>query len=159
GAVGTGTGASPVPTDGQEHVLLLTLHHIITDGWSMRVLTHEVTALYQASVSGQSSLVGFIGSGTGASPVPTAPDHRLPPLPIQYADYALWQREWLQGTTLQQQLHYWRMQLQGAPSLLSLPTDYSRPPIQTIQGATLTKLVPSSLLEQLKMLSQQANVT
>ncbi|HEX3643951.1 MAG TPA: amino acid adenylation domain-containing protein, partial [Ktedonobacteraceae bacterium] len=98
----------------QEHVLLLTMHHIITDGWSNEVLVRELSTLYQAFLIGQSS--------------------PLAPLPIQYADYALWQREWLQGEVLEGQLAYWRKQLREV-SPLALPTDHPRPAMQTHRGA------------------------
>ena len=98
-----------------EHVVLLTMHHIITDGWSLGVLIKEVAALYRAFAAGE--------------PVP------LPELPVQYADFALWQRERLQGEELERQLGYWRQQLAEAPALLELPTDRPRPPLQTFNGA------------------------
>jgi amino acid adenylation domain-containing protein len=123
----------------QVHVLLLTLHHIITDGWSNQVLEHELTTVYQAFVAGQPS--------------------PLTPLPIQYADYALWQRKWLQENVLEKQLAYWKAQLQGVPAILSLPTDYLRSPTQSFRGAVITKHVPLSLCERLKVLSQQEDVT
>src|SRR4029079_10753694 len=81
----------------EQHILLLTLHHIIADGWSMGVLVREVSLLYTAALNSQAA--------------------DLPPLAIQYADYALWQREWLAGDVLEQQVAYWRDQLAGAPSL------------------------------------------
>src|SRR5262249_26511918 len=81
-----------------KHVLLLTMHHIVSDGWSMGVLMRELTVLYDAFSRGESS--------------------PLPELPVQYADYAVWQREWLQGEVLEQQMKYWREQLQGAPAVL-----------------------------------------
>src|SRR5207249_4058641 len=99
----------------QDHVLLLTTHHIAADGWSIEVLWKEIAALYGSFVSGR-----------GAA---------LPELPIQYADFALWQRTWLQGEILDSQLAYWRNQLAGAPALLELPLDYPRPAIQTYRGA------------------------
>ncbi|MGQ5336344.1 condensation domain-containing protein, partial [Xanthomonas arboricola pv. corylina] len=94
----------------QEHVLLVTQHHIVSDGWSIGVMIGEVSQLYSAFIQGQ-------------------PDP-LPPLAIQYADYAVWQRQWLQGEALQQQLEFWREHLTGAPALLELPTDRPRPAVQ-----------------------------
>ena len=85
----------------QEHVVLLTMHHIVSDGWSVGVLIKEVGALYAAYAAGQES--------------------PLPELPIQYADFALWQRDYLQGEVLDQQLGYWRRQLSGAPSAAGPP--------------------------------------
>ncbi|MFP3526650.1 condensation domain-containing protein, partial [Pantoea sp. SIMBA_072] len=86
------------------HVLLLTLHHLVADGWSLAVLVRELGALYQA-----------FGSGG---------DDPLPALPVQYIDYALWQRRWLSGDALRQQADYWVGQLAGAPALISLPWDH-----------------------------------
>ena len=124
--------------ESQEHVLLQTLHHIITDGWSNGVLVRELTTLYQTKLSGEPS--------------------PLAPLPIQYADYTLWQRAWLQGEALQAQLSYWRSQLAGiAP--LELPTDHPRPPVQTYRGASQEFRLSSVLSEQLVALSEQQNVT
>ncbi|MET3498349.1 amino acid adenylation domain-containing protein, partial [Variovorax boronicumulans] len=101
----------------QEHVLLLTMHHIVSDGWSMGVLINEFSALYAAFSQAQ-------------------PDP-LPALPIQYADYAVWQRRWLAGDVLHRQLDFWRDHLQGAPALLELPTDRPRPPVQDFTGASI----------------------
>src|ERR1043166_3004515 len=123
----------------EEHVLLFTLHHIVTDGWSMEILTREVSALYAAYASG------------GESP--------LPELPIQYADYAVWQRQWLQGEVLEEQLSYWREQLAGVPAVLELPTDHPRPAQQTHRGALLPLQLPSELTAELKQLSQREGVT
>src|SRR6185437_10221197 len=100
-----------------EHIVMLTLHHIVSDGWSMGVLVQEVAALYSAYVQQQ------------ASP--------LPELAVQYADYAHWQRQWLQEAVLGRQLDYWRNQLAGAPTLLALPTDRPRPAVQTHAGASV----------------------
>ncbi|HET7287153.1 MAG TPA: condensation domain-containing protein, partial [Pyrinomonadaceae bacterium] len=99
----------------EEHLLLLTMHHIIADGWSLGVMTRELGALYEAYQAGQSS--------------------PLPELAIQYADFALWQREWLQGEVLDKQLEYWREQLGGALPELELPTDRPRPARQSYRGA------------------------
>jgi amino acid adenylation domain-containing protein len=100
-----------------EHALLLTLHHIASDGWSMGVLVREITSLY-----------GAVRAGT---PSP------LPELPIQYADFAVWQRGWLRGEALERQLAYWREQLAGVPATLDLPTDRPLPPVRTYAGAQL----------------------
>ncbi len=124
--------------DSQKHVFLLTLHHIISDRWSSGILIRELTTLYQAFSSGQPS--------------------PLAPLPLQYADYALWQRQWLQGHVLETQLAYWRKQLAGA-SPLDLLTDYPRPTMQTYRGATLQLLLPLTLQQSLVALSQQTHVT
>ena len=122
----------------QEHVLLLTLHHIITDDWSNQIVMHELSTLYQTHVSGQPS--------------------PLSALPIQYADYALWQRAWLQGEVLTEQLAYWRKHLAGILPL-ALPTDHPRPAVQTYRGALQSLLLPQRLLEALQVLSRQEQVT
>ncbi|HEY9882243.1 MAG TPA: condensation domain-containing protein, partial [Thermosynechococcaceae cyanobacterium] len=122
-----------------EHVVLVTMHHIASDGWSIQVLVREVSALYQAFCSGQPS--------------------PLPELPIQYADFAAWQRQWLQGRVLDTQLAYWRQQLEGAPAVLNLPSDRTRPAVQTFQGATYSFKLPQALSVALKTLSQQEGST
>ncbi len=133
--------------DGQngEYILLLNMHHIISDRWSIRLFFQELSALYQGFTTGQ--------------PV------SLPDLPIQYADFALWQRrQWLAGGQengpfpLQHQLDYWRQQLEDLPTL-SLPTDRPRPPSQTFRGTTCTFTLPPSLAESLRSLSQQEGGT
>jgi amino acid adenylation domain-containing protein len=122
-----------------EHVLLLTMHHIISDAWSTGILIREVAALYGAFHAGNES--------------------PLPALPIQYADFAYWQRERLRGETLDQQLSYWREQLKNAPALLELPTDYPRPSVKTYQGATHSMRLPKRLTQALQSLSQRAGAT
>ncbi|MBW4632889.1 MAG: amino acid adenylation domain-containing protein [Iphinoe sp. HA4291-MV1] len=123
----------------QSHVLLLVMHHIVSDGWSMGVLIHELSALYEAFCAGEPS--------------------PLPELPIQYADFAAWQREWLSGEVLQTQLDYWKQQLAGAPPLLELPTDRPRPAVQTFQGGIEEFQLSWELTLKLKTLSQQSGVT
>jgi amino acid adenylation domain-containing protein len=125
--------------DEQEHALLLVMHHIISDGWSIGVLIAELSALYKAYTSGQQAL--------------------LPELPIQYADYAAWQRGWLQGEVLESQLDYWKERLAGAPGVLELPADYTRPPIQTFRSASITLELPVTLSQSLKALSRRNGVT
>jgi amino acid adenylation domain-containing protein len=122
-----------------EHVLLLTMHHIVSDGWSMNVLVKEVTALYEAYKAGLPST--------------------LPELAIQYADFAVWQREWLTGPILKEQLVYWRAQLADAPPVLKLPTDYPRPYVQNFRGAKLPFGISHELMEQLEALSRAEGVT
>jgi amino acid adenylation domain-containing protein/non-ribosomal peptide synthase protein (TIGR01720 family) len=122
----------------QEQVLLLTLHHIITDGWSNTVLVRELTTLYRSFEAGQPS--------------------PLLPMPLQYADYALWQRRWFQGEVLEAQLAYWRTQLAEVPPL-ELPTDHPRPVVQTYRGASQFCQLPVALSEGLQALSQQEHVT
>jgi amino acid adenylation domain-containing protein len=121
------------------HQLVLSMHHIISDGWSREVLAREITAFYQAF-------------STGAPPA-------LTELPIQYADYAVWQREWLQGERLERELRYWREQLRGAPAALELPTDHPRPPVRSTRGARESLLLPPRLGEALRALSQREGVT
>ena len=123
----------------EEHVLLFVIHHIVCDGWSVGILVREVSTLYEAYAAGQPS--------------------PLPELPIQYADYALWQREWLSGEVLAQQLSYWRARLAGAPTLSALPSDRPRPPRQTYRGATEMQHLPQALTEALKELSRREGVT
>jgi len=122
-----------------DHILFLTMHHIVSDGWSMGVLVREVAALYRAYRQGQ------------ADP--------LPPLAIQYADYAQWQRQWLAGDTLQAQLDYWMRQLTGAPALLELPTDRPRPPVQSYVGASVNLTLDADLSSGLKALAKEHNAT
>ncbi|WP_122801747.1 non-ribosomal peptide synthetase, partial [Pseudomonas viridiflava] len=123
----------------ERHVLLLTVHHIVADGWSMGVLTQELLALYPAFCQEQ-------------------PDP-LPPLAIQYADYAVWQRRWLTGERLQHQAAYWRQVLEGAPTLLTLPTDRPRPAQQDFAGASLALQLDTRLAADLRKLAQHQGVT
>jgi len=124
--------------DKTESVLLLTLHHIVADGWSLGVLVQELATCYIAFVKGRS---------------PT-----LIPLPIQYTDFAIWQRNWLQGDVLETQLAYWRRQLQGLPTL-ELPSDRPRPTVQTYRGATCPLHISPPVTEALVALSQQAGTS
>ncbi|MEW6734729.1 MAG: amino acid adenylation domain-containing protein, partial [Acidobacteriota bacterium] len=123
----------------QEHMLLITIHHIVSDGWSQSVLVKEMAVLYEAYSSGQ------------ASP--------LPELPIQYADFAVWQRQWMQGEVLEQQLVYWRQQLAGNLPVLALPTDRPYPQKPSFRGAYKTFLIPNTLSKELVALSRQENAT
>jgi amino acid adenylation domain-containing protein len=127
-----------------EHVVLLTMHHIISDGWSMGVLVKEIAGLYEAIAN-------------GAKPVEA--QAALEQLPIQYADYAVWQREWLQGAVLERQLSYWKEQLQGAAPVLELPTDKPRPLVQSFKGATESLQLDGQLSAALKELSRTEGVT
>jgi len=125
--------------DEEEHMLLLTIHHIVFDLWSLGVFMRELAALYEAFSSGKPS--------------------PLPELPIQYADFASWQRQWLRGETLENLLSYWKRQLDGAPAFLALPTDHPRPPIQSFRGAAQHFRLSSALSEALKALSRREGVT
>ncbi|MET3381553.1 non-ribosomal peptide synthetase [Variovorax paradoxus] len=122
-----------------DHVLLVTMHHIVSDGWSGGVLANEFSTLYRAFREGR-------------------PDP-LPPLAIQYADFGMWQRQWLQGPLLQQQLQQWVQQLRGAPSLLDLPTDRPRPPVQDYRGANIAIALEAGLSQGLRALGQRHGTT
>ena len=122
----------------QEHVLLMTMHHIVSDGWSMGILTRELSELYRAFSQGE------------VDP--------LAPLSIQYADYALWQRQWL-DESLQQQLTYWKQELQGAPALISLPTDHARPAVQDYAGELIKIELDEQLSAGLRALSRRHGTT
>ncbi|HEY0601559.1 MAG TPA: amino acid adenylation domain-containing protein, partial [Herpetosiphonaceae bacterium] len=136
--------ATLLQADPSEHVLLITLHHIVSDGWSMGILVQELAACYGALTSG--------------APLTDL----LPPLPIQYADYALWQRQWLApgaaGGVFEQQLSYWKRQLADLPTL-DLPSDRPRPPVQSFKGAALRFELPAALTEELRALSRREGVT
>ncbi|HEV2801337.1 MAG TPA: amino acid adenylation domain-containing protein, partial [Pyrinomonadaceae bacterium] len=122
-----------------EHVLLLTMHHIVSDGWSFSVLIKEVATLYAAYVKGEES--------------------PLEELPVQYADYARWQREWLTGEVLDRQVAYWREQLSDAPETLELPTDRVRPAMPSYRGASARFTLPEALSAQLQTMCRREGVT
>ncbi|CAD5967352.1 Dimodular nonribosomal peptide synthase [Planktothrix agardhii] len=128
----------------ESSALLLTMHHIISDGWSMGVLIKELSSLYQGFLLGHGSI--------------------LPKLPIQYADFTIWQRQWLQGEnqgfiTIQNQINYWKQQLAAAPPLLELPTDRPRPSVQTFRGGCLSFQIDERLTASLKELSHKSATT
>jgi amino acid adenylation domain-containing protein len=116
----------------REHTALFTMHHIVSDGWSLGVFHRELAALYEAF-------------STGAPP-------SLPELPVQYADFAVWQREKLQGEVLEAEIDFWRRQLEGVPPVLALPTDRPRPPVQTVHGAKRSASLPAGLVPAVKAL-------
>lgn len=120
-------------------VLLITTHHIVNDGWSMGVFLRELAVLYEAFSAGERS--------------------PLAELPVQYADYAAWQRDWLQGDVLEEQVSYWRQQLSGAPAALELAADRPRPTIQTFKGARCYTELPASLTDRLRGFSGREGVT
>lgn len=122
-----------------EYVALLTMHHIVSDAWSIGILTREVTQLYEAFSTGKPS--------------------RLPVLPIQYADFAAWQRQWLQGEILNKQLLYWKKQLGSNPPVLQLPTDRPRPKIKSFRGSKQSFSIPMEIAKELKKLSHEEEVT
>jgi amino acid adenylation domain-containing protein len=132
-------GSEPASESASEHIILLTLHHIVADGWSMGVLVREVASLYAAYVQDLPS--------------------PLPPLPIQYADFSHWQRQWLSGDVLARQIDYWRGQLAAAPTLLALPTDRPRPALQSYQGASLRFVVPAAVTAAVQALGQRSQST
>ncbi len=116
-----------------DHILLLNVHHIVSDGWSMAILFRELGLLYQSA--------------------------SLPELPVQYADYAVWQKNWLQGKRLDDLLAYWKNHLAGAPTVLELPLDRPRPPVQGSQGEKVSFVLSSELSERLQSCSQREGVT
>ncbi|HEX8697018.1 MAG TPA: amino acid adenylation domain-containing protein, partial [Longimicrobium sp.] len=122
-----------------DHALLVTMHHIVSDGWSMGVLVHELGVLYGAYREG------------GEDP--------LPPLPVQYADYAAWQRRWMEGEVLRAQADYWKRTLAGAPALLELPTDRPRPARQDHSGASVAVELDEVLAERLRALGRRHGTT
>ena len=122
----------------QEHLLALCAHHVVFDEWSAGILRRELTALYEAFRRGE-------------------PDP-LPPLPVQYADFAVWQRGWLTGEVLEGQLDYWRGQLAGAP-VLELPADRPRPPVRSSAGAVVDFTVPAGTATRLRTLARESGVT
>jgi amino acid adenylation domain-containing protein len=123
----------------EEHVVLVTMHHIISDGWSMGLLTREMTRLYRPHAAG--------------SPA------ELPALPIQYADFAVWQRAWLRGGLLEEQVDHWRRHLNGVPSILELPTDRPRPRAQTFRGAHLARALPAELTAAVRSFARREGAT
>jgi len=123
----------------EDHVLFLMMHHIVSDGWSIGIFNRELSVLYEAFSAGKPSL--------------------LPELPIQYADFAHWQRRWLQGEVLETPLAYWKQQLDGGLPVLELPTDQPRPAVQTFRGAVQSFVLSSDLTERLQALNRQEDVT
>jgi hypothetical protein len=122
-----------------DHLSILNLHHVVTDGWSMAIMRRELNTLYDAFSYGQPS--------------------PLPALSIQYADYTLWQREWLTGAPLQRQMDYWKRQLAGAPALLELPWDKPRKAVQLSDGASKRLMIPPEVVRVLKEISRRQEVT
>ncbi|HEX9937546.1 MAG TPA: amino acid adenylation domain-containing protein, partial [Longimicrobium sp.] len=123
----------------REHVLLLTLHHVVSDGWSLGVLFREIATAYAAYADGR--------------------EPSLPDLPVQYADYAIWQRAQLAGEALERPLAYWRERLAGAPARLELPTDHPRPAEQRFEGAVERMQLPAGVLDRLRALGQGEGAT
>ncbi|MGH8772237.1 MAG: condensation domain-containing protein, partial [Burkholderiales bacterium] len=123
----------------REHLLSVAMHHIVSDGWSMGVLFRELMNFYEAHIGGRSPA--------------------LAELPIQYADYAEWQRHQLQGETLNEDIAYWKQQLAGAPPLIDLPLDRPRPALKTYRGARVSRILSKDLADSLKALSQTEGAT
>jgi amino acid adenylation domain-containing protein len=122
-----------------DHILLATLHHAVSDGWSTEVLVRELS-------------LGYAAFRSGVRP-------ELPPLPVQYADYAVWQRRWLQGEVLDRQLAYWKEKLAGAPPTLDLPTDRPRPPVQSARGAVRWRQISPELASAVRALGRREGCT
>jgi len=122
-----------------EHICLLTMHHIISDGWSMSILVREVAALYEAYLRGE------------ASP--------LEELPIQYVDYAVWQQDWLRGEVLERQLHYWKTQLAGDLPVMEIPFSKPRPAVQTFRGGSYSFTLTDELADALRALCRREGAT
>jgi amino acid adenylation domain-containing protein/non-ribosomal peptide synthase protein (TIGR01720 family) len=122
-----------------DHITLFTMHHIISDGWSSGVLLRELSALYAAEVTGQNA--------------------NLPPLTVQYGDYASWQRKWLQGEVLEKQLSYWKDRLRATPPLLELPTDRPRPSMPSWRGGHVSFTMPGQLGKAIADASRREGVT
>jgi amino acid adenylation domain-containing protein len=126
-------------TGSEEYVLLVTMHHIVSDGWSLGVLVREIAAHYQYHTTGEPS--------------------ELPELPIQYTDFSRWQREWFAGSQAQSQLSYWRRQLSGFPAELELPTDRSRPSVQSFRGSSVRFEVDAETTQRLNDVCSRTNAT
>ena len=122
-----------------EHLLALTIHHIAADGWSLGVLYRELSTLYGVQAGGQAS--------------------RLPELPLQYADFAVWQRHWLQGPQVEKELAFWKPYLEGAPAHVELPTDLLPPATMTYHGDSRTAVIGGALTKALRALSRQEEAT
>ena len=138
-AQGPLVGVALVRLAEEEHHFWFLMHHIVSDGWSIGVILNELCACYEAFTAGRQP--------------------ELPKLPIQYADFAVWQREWLQGETLNLQMRYWKERLDTKVPTLEVPTDRPRPPVQSYRGASLTHLINHGLTEHLKALARRENVT
>ena len=123
----------------KEHIFLIVMHHIATDGWSLGIFSREFSALYETFLKGEAV--------------------SLPELPVQYADFGVWQRQWLQGEVLDAQLQYWKERLAGIPSLLELPTDRPRPVVQTYRGAREPLTLMKSTVQALEDLGRREGAT
>ncbi|MCP4656782.1 MAG: AMP-binding protein, partial [bacterium] len=142
----------------QEHAALVTMHHIVSDGWSIWVFIRELAALYEAS-SPRESAPGVAAPGPRLGLPRRGTNEALPENPIQYADFAHWQREMLASGVAQAELAYWKKQLAGAPQRLELPTDRPRPAMQTFRGSTRPVVLAAELSRSLAALSRRQGVT
>src|SRR4029077_20059326 len=131
--------ATLIALEPQRRLLLIVLHHAVADAWSVAILSRELGALYDAHCMGRSA--------------------DLPPLPIQYADYAVWQRSWLQNERLAKSLDYWRKQLAGSPTTLELPVDRPRAAQQSADGAVVEFAIPAGLADRLRALASAERAT
>ncbi|HSU13784.1 non-ribosomal peptide synthetase, partial [Longimicrobium sp.] len=122
-----------------DHVLVLAMHHVVSDGWSMGVLSGELATLYEAFARGE------------ASP--------LPELPVQYADFAMWQRAWLSGEVLEREIAWWRERLEGAPPVLELPTDRARPAMPGPRAGHVFRVLPPETAERVRALARREGAT
>ncbi|MEM7129528.1 MAG: amino acid adenylation domain-containing protein [Chloroflexota bacterium] len=136
-------------------LLIIVMHHIISDGWSLNLFMEEVGVLYELFSSDEDQ---GLAKAT-EDEIEYEMNERLPELPVQYADFAVWQRNWLQGEVLDEALGYWRNQLAGAPELLELPTDRPRPAIQTFQGNVLNFTLEADVALGLQALGSQTGST
>ncbi|MBV9494204.1 MAG: amino acid adenylation domain-containing protein [Acidobacteria bacterium] len=122
-----------VQVSGEHHLLAIAVHHLLIDGWSINVILGELARLYNGEA--------------------------LEPVRLQYADYALWQREWLEGERMDRQVAHWREHLEGCPSTLDLPADHARPPVQSFKGSLVRHLIPPDVYEAMEQFSRKENVT
>jgi len=128
-----------VRIEAEQYLLAIAVHHLLIDGWSIGVVLGELARLYNAFAAGKPS--------------------PLPEVALQYADYALWQREWLDGERMEKQIAYWHEQLDGCPSVLDLPADRPRPRVQSFKGSVVRHLIPAGLYEAMEQFSRRENVT
>ena len=131
--------AKLIKLEEKESVLVVNMHHIISDGWSMGVLISELGLIMNFLIKGETPA--------------------LEPLPVQYADFGVWQRNWLEAGELERQLSYWKEELSDAPALLNLPTDFPRPAIQTYNGSTINFTIPEKLTSKLNWISKKEDIT
>ncbi|MEO0768693.1 MAG: amino acid adenylation domain-containing protein [Cyanobacteria bacterium J06649_4] len=134
----------------QAHIFAISIHHIVFDGWSFGLFFRELSILYAALMDDSVAL------DTASN---EQKSHILPPLPIQYADFAHWQQQWLSSQAFQNQLTYWKNHLKDAPAVLPLPTDFPRPAVQSYKGDVFYQTLPAHLTKQLHQLSRQEGTT